>query len=187
MKKTVIQNKRKRLRLIDKEVQMKYISLLIAIMFLTSLVFSGITLYTTHIASQIASEPLPFGRIIPLLFLAFLICLTVTVYAGLLTSHRFMGPLFRLKKSIDELVKGSYGGKISFRENDMKFRLAQVYNELSSALQQRVHDDLAFVDGLKDKVRALGAKISGSPSKRLKEIELELDAFKKQKSHYLEQ
>ncbi|MDX9702943.1 MAG: hypothetical protein RBU23_07860 [Candidatus Auribacterota bacterium] len=186
MKKTVIRNKRKKLRLIDKELQLKYISLLICMVLLTSVVFSAITLYTVSIASKVTGEPL-FGHIIPLIFIAIVACIAVTVYSGLLTSHRFMGPLYRLKKSIDELVKGSYGGKISFRENDMKFRLAQVYNELSSALQQRVHDDIAFIDSIKDKVRAIGSEVSGSASKSLKEIELQLDTFKKQKSYYLEQ
>ncbi len=187
MKKAIIQNKRSRLRLIDKEVQMKYLSLLIIVVLLTGIIFSGITFYTTSKAAQTMAEPLPFATLIPILFLAFVVCIGITIYVGLLTSHRFMGPLFRLKKSIDELVKGSYGGKISFRENDMKFRLAQVYNELSSALQQRVHDDLAFIDSIKEKIRALNTDVSGAGAKRLKEIELELDAFKKQKTHYLEQ
>lgn len=190
MKKAIVQNKRKRLRLVDKEVQMKYLGLLVSIVLFTSLIFSGIIWRTIKIVEKnqtsLVNSP-PYGTIAGLVGIAVLFCLLASVYFGLLTSHRFMGPLYRLKKSIDELVKGSYGGKISFRENDLKFRLAQVYNELSSSLQQRVHDDIAFADSMKEKLRALASEVSGPATRSLKELELELDAFKKQKAHYLEQ
>ncbi|MCD6459704.1 hypothetical protein J7L67_03440 [bacterium] len=183
-----IKKNRRSLWLIDKDIQMKFMALLTIIVLLNSILFLGVVWYTLNLTAVATSEVTVRQQITVLLisFLIVILNLGFVIYLGLVTSHRFMGPLYKLKKSIDELVKGSYGGNISFREKDLKFRLANVYNELSAALEQRVEEDLFFADKLKEKIRGGANEISGRTPAFLKEIELELDNFKKSKSQFLE-
>ena len=179
--------KRRTLWLIDKDIQMKFMALLTIIVLINSILFLGVVWYTMNLSSNSVSDVQVSQHIIVLLicFAIVVINLGFVIYLGLITSHRFMGPLYRLKKSIDELVKGSYGGNISFREKDMKFRLANVYNELSSALEQRVAEDIFFADKLKQTIRERSNEISGKTPTFLKEMELEIDNFKKSKSQFI--
>ena len=188
MTETKNKKKRRTLWLVDKDIQMKFMALLTIIVLINSILFLGVVWYTLNLSETSISEAQVSQHITVLLicFAIVIVNLGFVIYLGLVTSHRFMGPLYRLKKSIDELVKGSYGGNISFREKDLKFRLANVYNELSSVLEQRVEEDIFFADKLKQTIREGSSEISGKTPVFLKEIELEIDNFKKTKTQYLQ-
>jgi len=180
-------NQRKRL-LIDKEFQLKYIFIPVLSIILNSIFFLCVIWFIiNNLLQEIKEiEISSYTYIIALILAIIAINLGTALYFGLLASNHFVGPLFRLKKSINSLIDGSYGNKISFREGDFKFRLAQVYNDLSLALHQRVEDDLAFADKLKDKIRSINVESAGKLPIQLKELELEIDNFKKIKSQYIE-
>ncbi len=175
---------RRRGIIIDKKIQLRYLVLPVLGVMLSSAFFLVILLYLMGLISDYTGG-VSYFYIVSLVLVVILANLSIVVYLGLVASNHFIGPLYRLKKSIDALVKGSYGQKISFRENDLKFRLAQVYNELSGTLESRVEEDLIFIDDIKRKIRNLSAGLKGDVANQLKEIDLELERFRKTKNQYI--
>ncbi len=183
----VKRNNRRRGIIVDKKIQMRYLVLPILGVLINSVFFLGILLYLMGlVSSNVDSMGSSLYFTIVVFSLTVVVAnLSIVVYLGLVASNHFIGPLYRLKKSIDGLVKGSYGQKISFRENDLKFRLAQVYNELSSTLEERVEEDLVFIDSIKRRVRNASAGLKGDVANQLKEMDMELDSFRKTKTQYI--
>lgn len=180
-------NNRRRGIIVDKKIQMRYLVLPILGVLMTSVFFLGILLHvmglvSSRVDSMVTSS---YFTIIVLALIVVVANLLIVVYLGLVASNHFIGPLYRLKKSIDGLVKGSYGQKISFRENDLKFRLAQVYNELSSTLEERVEEDLVFIDTIKRRIRDASVGLKGDVANQLKEMDMELESFRKTKMQYI--
>jgi len=178
-------NSRRRI-IIDKKIQMRYLVLPLFGVLINSLFFLGILLYVMDTVSSNADymgSSLYF-TIIAVVFVT-VVNISIVGYLGLVASNHFIGPLYRLKKSIDVLVKGSYGQKISFRENDLKFRLAQVYNELSSTLEERVEEDLEFIDTIKRRIRNASVGLKGDVANQLKEMDMELESYRKTKTQYI--
>ncbi len=59
-----------------------------------------------------------------------LLAILIIYYFGLLLSHRIAGPLFKINKSIDEMIKTKKIVKISLRKNDYFPEHAHKLNEL---------------------------------------------------------
>ncbi len=179
---------KKRRLLIDKEFQFKYMFLPVLSVIVNSIFFLCVIWFIVNNLSQNTKEieMSSYVYILSMILAIIVINIGTSLYFGLQASNQFVGPLFRLKKSINSLIDGTYGNKISFREGDFKFRLAQVYNDLSIALQQRVEDDISFADKLKDKIRNINIESTNKLPIALKELELEIDNFKKIKSQYLD-
>lgn len=178
---------RRRSLIVDRKVQVHFLALPVLSVILNTILFSCILWY----AVKFLTEDISKAQVTPYIIIMVLSCALLMVnfglviYLGLIASNHFVGPLYRLRKSIDELIEGSYGKKITFRESDVQFRLAQVYNELSSALHARVEKDMEFTDQLKEKIRHISSEAPGKITSQLREIELELDSYKKLKSQYL--
>jgi hypothetical protein len=74
--------------------------------------------------------------------IAMLLLLPLVLYDVLLTSNRFAGPVYRLRRSLAALAKGQHVDPVQFRENDYWREMADEFNAVA-----------AYVDELKRQAR----------------------------------
>ncbi len=74
-------------------------------------------------------------------------------------SHRFAGPVYRLRKSMQSISEGKSPEKIKFRKNDFWQELADDYNEMLETLT------------LENKTTPTDSKFSETPESEASEIE----------------
>jgi len=69
--------------------------------------------------------------------------------ASMFLTHRFAGPLYRLEKSLEEMLRGNFNFEIRLRTHDEAKELAQMVNELNNSLSLRLREirDLAEETG----------------------------------------
>jgi nitrogen fixation/metabolism regulation signal transduction histidine kinase len=66
-----------------------------------------------------------------------LIFLAITFIITIFVSHRIAGPLYKLKKSMDEVAKGNRDIRITFRKNDHFKELQDSFNEMVQSLAEK--------------------------------------------------
>ncbi len=66
-----------------------------------------------------------------------LLVLSITFILSLFLSHRIAGPLYKLRKSMDELGKGNLDLRITFRKNDHFVELQDTFNDMVQNLSIR--------------------------------------------------
>ncbi len=65
------------------------------------------------------------------------VCTVVIVYHGVMFSHRIAGPLFRFRKSFDEVLGGNTKLKVHLRRNDYMHATAAHFNELVAHIDEK--------------------------------------------------
>jgi nitrogen fixation/metabolism regulation signal transduction histidine kinase len=66
-----------------------------------------------------------------------LVFLVITFIISIFLSHRIAGPLYRLRKSMEEVAKGNFDQRINFRKADHFMELQDVFNEMIQYLSVR--------------------------------------------------
>ena len=69
----------------------------------------------------------------PLLGVCILITLAIVFFFALVTSHRMAGPIFRLRKVLEEMAGGNLSGQVRLREKDSFKNLAEEVNNLGKS------------------------------------------------------
>ncbi|MBF0297512.1 MAG: HAMP domain-containing protein [Oligoflexia bacterium] len=67
---------------------------------------------------------------------AFFFLIVITIW-GVFISHKVAGPLYKLKKVINEIKNGDVNQRVYFRENDEFKDVATAFNEMLDYLQKR--------------------------------------------------
>lgn len=63
-----------------------------------------------------------------------LIFLGITFILTIFISHRIAGPLYKLKKAMEDVAKGNFDLRISFRQNDHFKDVQDTFNEMVQAV-----------------------------------------------------
>jgi signal transduction histidine kinase len=86
----------------------------------------------------------PQGRLVGILkqanFVLFMRLLLITPLVGILAivlSHRIAGPIFRIKKTLDEIIKGDYSKRLHLRNTDELQDVAESINNLMELLEKK--------------------------------------------------
>ena len=61
----------------------------------------------------------------------------LVVVAGIVLTHRVVGPLARITAALDRLGQGQFATRLRLREGDVLFDLSTTINRMAEALQQR--------------------------------------------------
>jgi methyl-accepting chemotaxis protein len=95
--------------------------------------------------------------------------LSLAFLGAILYSHRIVGPLVRLRKTVDNhFSKGDFTKRIRFRKSDELKELEGIFNSLADHLEQSQASDRAFHAELKQKLEKLQEQInlSEGPAKQ---------------------
>jgi methyl-accepting chemotaxis protein len=79
--------------------------------------------------------------------------LTLSFFGAILYSHRIVGPLVRLEKTVNEsFLKGDFKERIRFRKKDELKEVEIIFNRLADYLERTKAEDSLFYGGLKQKI-----------------------------------
>ena len=138
----------KRVRiLINKKFQLKFAFFVCSWDFALSMIYPIIIYNLFEYFLQIATQPhTPLSidkikgiekQVLVLLGVLQLVFLAITFILSIFLSHRIAGPLYRLKKSTEEVSRGNFDQRIAFRKNDHFIELQDTFNEMIQHLSVR--------------------------------------------------
>ena len=78
----------------------------------------------------------------------------------LFTSHRIVGPLYRIEKDIDEMASGNLSKKFSLRKSDEIKSLADSLNNMIQSLRNDMKDIKHVFSEIEDEIKKEGPKTS---------------------------
>ncbi len=182
---------RRKQYLILKEFQLKYVGIILLLMFLTAALCSYVVYYTSMIVmGEKLANVYPQGRLMSIvnivnshILLSLILVTPLVVIMGIFLSHKIAGPLFRIERTIRNMTSGDLSEHIVLRKGDQLASLADVVNDMSDKLRQdisankeRLTAALASIDTLKRKSQG-GADVDNIE----KNIKLILDDLERQK------
>jgi methyl-accepting chemotaxis protein len=149
--------------LIAARFQMKYVGLVLLIMFLTFTLCS-IVIYFTMMGfmGEKLARVYPQGRLIYLLNVANLrMILTVLLLSplifilGIFLSHRIAGPIYRMEKFLKGVSVGDVSTRITLRKKDELVTLADSMNSVADSIQEAVSDEKSHARTALDEIARL--------------------------------
>lgn len=128
--------------LINKRFQLKFAFFVCSWIFALSMIYPiiiyNIFEYFHHVASS--SEPNMIlnverikgmeGQVLLILGVLQILFLLITFILSIFLSHRIAGPLFKLRRAIEEVGKGNMDQRITFRKNDHFVEMQDSFNEM---------------------------------------------------------
>lgn len=132
--------------LVAKKFQLKYVSQILVLMFLTAALCSYIVYYTSMmLLGEKLANVYPQGRLMAIVntvnfrILASVILVSPLVaLIGILLSHRIAGPIGRMENFLSGVAKGDLTGSLILREGDELIPLADGVNNLVGSLKSAV-------------------------------------------------
>lgn len=126
--------------IIDRSFQMRYAGVVIASMLITIiLVHVGAMQYKIWFAPPGSSKVIfGFATFLTLIF----ICLGVLVAVfAIFASHKFAGPIYRFKRTLEAVAEGDLTARAFLRKNDELNDVRDVLNKAIISVQRRVAQD----------------------------------------------
>lgn len=138
----------KRVRiLINKRFQLKFAFFVCSWVFALSMIYPIIIYNLFEYFLKLTNSPHPTLAIDSirgvekqvLLLLGFLqlLFLSITFILSIFLSHRIAGPLYRLRKSLEEVARGNFDQRITFRKADHFMELQDAFNDMIQHLSIR--------------------------------------------------
>jgi len=140
---------RRKKYIIKRGLQFRYIGLVFGLALIASLV-TGWTVFATgwHFLGEKLASVYPQGRLIYVfratnfaLIKNLLLISPLVFILALLFSHRIAGPVYRIEKMLEEIVKGNLGLKIRLREGDELVDLAYMINSMTERFNNTIVSD----------------------------------------------
>lgn len=170
--------------MIKRGLQMKYVVLVFATVFLTAIV-SALDVY--YVVGKSVLMHYEDANLLPvmqgaakLLALHMSLFMLVVIVCALFISQRFAGPIFRLERVSESLAKGDLTVKVQFRQGDEFFETAEYMNRMIASLREKVQKDKNLSDRIVLKMNDLSQKLTDGKIKNpeaaalLNEISLEI-------------
>ncbi len=136
--------RRRRHYLIKKKFQLKYVGVILGVMFLGALI-SGYTIYYNAwlLLGEKLANVYPQGRLLHIfrsvnirlalnLFFVSIFCIGIAIF----TSHKVAGPIYRMTKFLGNVTSGDYSQRIRLRKHDDLKGLAEAINGLVDKLER---------------------------------------------------
>lgn len=131
--------------LINKRFQLRFAFFVCSWIFALSMVYPliiyNIFEYFFHMLSAPVAQPISpekvkqvESQVLMILGLLQLLFLVVTFLLSIFISHRIAGPLYKLRKAIEDVRKGNLDQRITFRKSDHFTELQDSFNEMVQSL-----------------------------------------------------
>ena len=93
-------------------------------------------------------------------------------------SHKIAGPIYKLRKLLDEIKNGSIPQNIRFRNGDHFFDLADDVNEALEALRSKKNTDYQYMEDVEKFLEEISSQINPESKDRLKDISQKITQMK---------
>ncbi|MCM8790383.1 MAG: methyl-accepting chemotaxis protein [Candidatus Omnitrophica bacterium] len=137
--------KRKQL-FVSAKFQLKYVGLILLLMFITAIVCSYVVYYSSMIllAEKLANV-YPQGRLIAIIktvnfrvLLSIVLLMPFVAYIGIYLSHKIAGPIYRMERFLEDMAGGNLTSRLSLRKGDELGSIADKINLLSDSMKQTI-------------------------------------------------
>lgn len=172
--------------LVAKKFQLKYVGIILLLMFLTATLCSYVVYYTSMmLMGEKLANVYPQGRLIHIVNLVnFRILLSVILVTplvaviGIFLSHRIAGPIYRIEKFLANMAEGDLSSRIFLRQGDELIVVANSINKLADSLESTVRNQKAQLGTISKELDQLKrskpqeiAKLEGEINSLIKELE----------------
>lgn len=146
---------KRRIYIVNKKFQFKYLFIILSIMVVTMVSISFTTFYViwNNVIEEFfyipdASKKLAeiFNETSVMLIIPIVALAVLGIFAGVMLSHRIAGPIYRVEKVSEELAKGNFDIKVRFRKGDDLQELAGKLNEMIDSVRGMISGDKALAE-----------------------------------------
>lgn len=159
---------RRRIILIKRALQMKYVVLVFVSVLLTVTIVSLDVYYVLGklFIQEFGDASLPplIKNATRLLGIHFSIYFLIVIFISIFVSHKFAGPIFRLERISEAVAEGNLAVKVTLRRGDELFETAETINRMIESLREKIQKEKNLSDRISRKLENL--------SERLKQGEL---------------
>jgi methyl-accepting chemotaxis protein len=154
---------RRRIIIIKRALQMKYVLLVFVAVFMTVTIVSLDLYYIMGkvYADQLGADNLRevFRGSIRLLAIHIPIYFAVVIVAAIFISHKFAGPIFRLEKVAEAMSKGDLTVRATLRDGDELFDTAEHINLMIELLRQKLQREKHLSDRIAVQLSEIAEKL----------------------------
>ena len=162
--------------LVKKEFQLKYVGMILAMIFLTAGLCSYVVYYTSMISlGEKLANVYPQGRLVSIvkavnfrILLSVIFITPLVALVGLLASHRIAGPIYRMESFLKAMGEGNFTSRITLRKGDELTTLADGMNDLADSMKSNIMRQKAQMEKTieeLDNVKKLADATSKNPTK----------------------
>lgn len=197
MERQVRKYKRKQY-LVAKKFQLKYVGLILLLMFATAALCSYVVYYTSMLLmGEKLANVYPQGRLVSIvkivnfrILISLILVTPLVALIGIFLSHRIAGPIYRMEKFLSSVATGDLTSRIILRTKDELITLASGINTVVDSLKVSVTDErarlrraLSELDGVKKGAEAKPADISAIKD-GISKLDNELDGLSRELNKY---
>ena len=185
--------------LISTKFQLKYVSQILLLMFLTAVLCSFVVYYTGMIVlGEKLASVYPQGRLMAILtmvnirvFFSVILVSPLVAIIAILLSHRIAGPIYRIESFLTSMASGNLAYRLTLRQGDEFMNIADKINLLIDSLKSTIGDQRANLEKVIGELEGLKKVVESRPSdvsvinsninrleKELAELEKKLDWYK---------
>ena len=128
--------------LVDRDYQLRFVTrmfmIVLAVAAASSLIATGLLwryMYQPDLPQQTLIYC--FISVALTLLVELLLSIPVVLFVGIRQSHRIVGPLNRIKRTLEAIGAGDFSQRITLRQGDALEDLAKTINQMAEALRQR--------------------------------------------------
>ncbi len=129
--------------LVDRKYQLGFVTrvfmVVLIVAVISSLVSTGLLWTNLYRASLDSQAPLiaALMAIAITLLVELLLAIPIVFFLGVQQSHRIVGPMNRIKRTLEAIGAGDFSQRITLRQGDALEDLAKSLNQMAASLQQR--------------------------------------------------
>jgi methyl-accepting chemotaxis protein len=155
---------RRRIILIKRGLQMKYVILVFVTVLLT---VSIVSLDVYYVVGKLLISHFGEENIVPivhsasrLLWTHLSLYLLIVLLASVFVSHKFAGPIFRLERVSEAIAQGDLTVKVVFRDGDELFETAEYFNRMIEFLREKIQKDQNLSSRITANLNDLSVKLA---------------------------
>lgn len=158
--------------LIQAKFQLKYVGLILLLMYITAFVCSCIVYYTLMIlmGEKLASV-YPQGRLVSIIstinlrmLLSLFVITPIVTAIGIYLSHKIAGPIYRMETFMGEMAAGNLSMRMTLRKGDELIKLADKINLLNDSLKTTIGSQKSSMDKVVAELGELKRMVDSKPS-----------------------
>ena len=127
----------------DRPYQLRFVTRLFVVVFIVAVVSSSVSSWLLWQRLYLPNhEPSPVFiasliAVAATLLIELLLAIPLIVFLGVRQSHRIVGPMNRLRETLEAIGRGDFSRRVTVRPGDALEDLAEAVNQMAESLQRR--------------------------------------------------
>lgn len=178
--------------------QVKYIGLILLLIFLTAALCSYVVYYTSMISmGEKLANVYPQGRLMAIvnavnirILFSLILIMPLVAMIGLFLSHRIAGPIYRMERFLNDVANGDLTQRLTLRKKDELISLANGINNVVDSLKKTVIIKKGHLEKISMELEKLKKAIETIPidkptvTELVKNVSIETDGLKNELKRY---